>query len=64
MQKGEHVIPIPGTRTPEHLAENATAVDIKLTANDLADIEAILPAGFAQGHRYSDEQQKSVEQYC
>ena len=35
-----------------------------VSAQDLGDIKAILPAGFAQGHRYSDEQQKSVEQYC
>ncbi len=64
MHKGEHVIAIPGTRSAEHLAENVSAVDIKLSAQDLGDIKAILPAGFAQGHRYSDEQQKSVEQYC
>ena len=63
-QKGDHVIPIPGTRTPEHLAENVAAADINLSADDVRDIESILPAGFAQGHRYSDEQQKSVEQYC
>jgi aryl-alcohol dehydrogenase-like predicted oxidoreductase len=64
LHQAPHIIPIPGTRTAEHLAQNAAASDITLSAADLADIEAILPAGFAHGHRYSEEQQKSAELYC
>ncbi len=64
LSKGEHIIPIPGTRTPEHLAENAAASAITLTAEDLATIENLLPPGWAEGNRYSDEQQKSSELYC
>ena len=64
LAQGEHIIVIPGTRTAEHHAENLKASDIKLTAKDLAEIEEILPAGFAHGNRYSVEQQGSAEQYC
>jgi aryl-alcohol dehydrogenase-like predicted oxidoreductase len=64
LSRGEHIIPIPGTRTAEHLAENAEASDIQLTADDLAAIDSIFPAGWAEGNRYSDEQQKSSELYC
>jgi aryl-alcohol dehydrogenase-like predicted oxidoreductase len=64
LARGEHIIPIPGTRTAEHLAENAGASDIHLSADDLSAIEAILPPGWAEGNRYSDEQQKSSELYC
>jgi aryl-alcohol dehydrogenase-like predicted oxidoreductase len=64
LSRGEHIIPIPGTRTAEHLAENATAPDIHLSADDLAAIDSILPPGWAEGNRYSDEQQKSSELYC
>jgi aryl-alcohol dehydrogenase-like predicted oxidoreductase len=64
LSRGDHIIPIPGTRTAEHLAENAAASDIHLSADDLAQIEAILPTGWAEGNRYSDEQQKSSELYC
>jgi aryl-alcohol dehydrogenase-like predicted oxidoreductase len=64
LSRGDHIIPIPGTRTAEHLAENAAASDIHLTADDLAEIDAILPPGWAEGNRYSDEQQKSSELYC
>lgn len=64
LHQGPHIIPIPGTRTPEHLAQDAAASSIVLDAEDLAEIERILPAGWAEGNRYSDEQQKSSELYC
>lgn len=64
LHQGEHIIPIPGTRTAEHLIENAKATDIHLSADDIAIIETLLPAGWAHGHRYSDQQQNGVEQYC
>lgn len=64
LAQGDHIIPIPGTRTAEHLAENAAASDIHLSTDDIAAIESILPAGWAEGNRYSDEQQKSSELYC
>ena len=64
LAQGEHIIVIPGTRTAEHHAENLGASDIHLSAKDLAEIVAILPAGFAHGNRYSVEQQGSAEQYC
>jgi aryl-alcohol dehydrogenase-like predicted oxidoreductase len=63
LNRGSHIIPIPGTRTAEHLAENAAASNLVLTAEVMADIEAILPAGFAHGNRYSVEQQGASEQY-
>lgn len=64
LRQGGHIIPIPGTRTPGHLAETAAAADIALTEADLQEIAGILPPGFAHGHRYSDQQQIGVEQYC
>ena len=64
LHRFDHIIPIPGTRTAEHLAEDAAASDIVLTARHLEEIEAILPAGFAHGNRYSLEQQGTAEHYC
>lgn len=63
LHRAPHIIPIPGTRTAEHLAENAAASQVVLTASDMAEIETILPAGFAHGNRYSPEQQGASEQY-
>ena len=49
LAQGRHVVPIPGTKTPRHLADNAGAADIELSAADLAELDA-LPA--PQGARY------------
>jgi aryl-alcohol dehydrogenase-like predicted oxidoreductase len=38
-------VPIPGTRSPERVAENVAAALIALTADDLAQIARILPHG-------------------
>lgn len=64
LHRGDHLIPIPGTRSVAHLADNAKAASIKLTAAEMAEIEAILPCGFAHGDRYSDAQMNGVERYC
>ena len=52
LAQGEHIVPIPGTRSAAHLAELVEAEKIALTAEDLAEIERILPVGFAHGPRY------------
>lgn len=64
LHQGEHLIPIPGTRTAEHLLEWAEADRMKLDDAQLAEIENILPVGFAYGDRYSDAQMRAVERYC
>jgi aryl-alcohol dehydrogenase-like predicted oxidoreductase len=63
LHQGDHLIPIPGTRTAEHLAVNVAGAEIKLGAQDLNEIEEILPVGFAHGNRYSEAAQASVEIY-
>ncbi|MEZ5873044.1 MAG: aldo/keto reductase [Nitratireductor sp.] len=64
LDQGDHLIPIPGTRTQAHLAINASADAIRLDEGDHAEIAAILPPGFAHGSRYSDAQAIGVEVYC
>ncbi|SHI55188.1 aldo/keto reductase [Wenxinia saemankumensis] len=64
LHKGDHMIPIPGTRTAGHLAEWAGAAEVALSDADMAEIETILPIGFAHGYRYSYAQMRSVERYA
>ncbi len=64
LHRGDHVIPIPGTRSAEHLADDAAGVAIELSAAQIAEIEEILPVGFAHGDRYSDQQSVGPERYC
>jgi aryl-alcohol dehydrogenase-like predicted oxidoreductase len=63
LHQDDHLVPIPGTRTAEHLAVNVEGAEIKLSAQDLKEIEEILPVGFAHGNRYSEAAQASVEIY-
>lgn len=49
LSQGRYVVPIPGTKTPRYLADNAGAADIELSAAHLAELDA-LPA--PQGARY------------
>jgi len=52
LHQGADFVPIPGTRRLDRLEENLAAADIVLTAQELAAIEAALPAEQVQGSRY------------
>jgi aryl-alcohol dehydrogenase-like predicted oxidoreductase len=52
LAQGEDIIPIPGTKRRRWLDENIGALDVTLTAGELARIDAILPPGAAAGERY------------
>ncbi|MDN3937564.1 aldo/keto reductase [Arthrobacter sp. YD4] len=54
LAQGEHIVPIPGTKKRDRLQENLGAVDVELTAEDLARLEELAPAGVAAGGRYPD----------
>jgi aryl-alcohol dehydrogenase-like predicted oxidoreductase len=49
LARGRHVVPIPGTKTPRYLADNAGAADVELSAADLAALDAVPTP---QGARY------------
>lgn len=54
LAQDEHIIPIPGTKRRSYLEENLLAAAVKLTAQELADIDAIFPMGAAIGLRYPE----------
>lgn len=54
LTRGEHIVPVPGTRSPKRIEENAGAADVTLTKADLAAIDQILPHG-GFGARYAEE---------
>ncbi|EQC36084.1 alcohol dehydrogenase [Saprolegnia diclina VS20] len=43
LHRGDDVVPIPGTKSPARLIENAGAAAIQLSAAELAEIEAAIP---------------------
>jgi aryl-alcohol dehydrogenase-like predicted oxidoreductase len=63
LAKGNHIIPIPGTRSVVHLHELAAAMEVDMTDKIIAEIENILPLGWVYGDRYSDAQWIGPERY-
>lgn len=64
LAQGDHVLSIPGTRSPEHVRELAAGAALQLGADDLAAIGRVLPVGWAHGDRYSRDQWLGAEGYC
>ena len=58
LAQSEDVVPIPGTKRRRYLEENADAVEIELTPDDLARIDAELPP--AAGDRYDEAGMRTV----
>jgi aryl-alcohol dehydrogenase-like predicted oxidoreductase len=58
LAQGDDLVPIPGTKRRKYLEENAAAVDVELSDDDLARIEAELPS--AAGERYDEAGMASV----
>jgi aryl-alcohol dehydrogenase-like predicted oxidoreductase len=55
LSRGERVIPIPGMKRRTHLDENVAALDLELTPEELARLDAAFPVGAAAGDRYTPE---------
>ena len=62
LAKGDDLIPIPGTKRRKYLEENAAAVEIKLTPDEMAELEAAVPQEEIAGERYSLVGMKAINQ--
>lgn len=54
LAQGEDIVPIPGTKRRKYLEENAAAVKVELSLEDLAEINEAAPVGVTAGERYPD----------
>jgi aryl-alcohol dehydrogenase-like predicted oxidoreductase len=54
MARNPHIVPIPGTRRRKYLEDNAGAVNVALSAAELAEIDAAFPPDLDAGQRYPD----------
>ncbi|PCH93585.1 MAG: aldo/keto reductase [Rhodobacteraceae bacterium] len=64
LDQNDTMVPIPATRTAEHLLEWKQATEITFSEADRAEIDRLLPVGFAYGDRYSDANWVGPEKYC
>jgi aryl-alcohol dehydrogenase-like predicted oxidoreductase len=60
MAQGEDIAPIPGTKRRKYLEENAGAVDITFSIEELAVINALFPPDTAAGPRYPESMMKMI----
>src|SRR3954468_1145216 len=56
------IVPIPGTRNPDHLSENLNSIHVQLTADDLREIDGALSHIRVHGGRMNEEQMLVVDQ--
>ncbi|HVE77730.1 MAG TPA: aldo/keto reductase [Gemmatimonadaceae bacterium] len=61
LHKGPDIVPIPGTRRRKYLEENVAAADVRLTAADMAQLDAALAPGKVAGPRYGEKQMAQVD---
>ena len=61
LARGADVVPLVGARRRDRLAESLGALDVVLTADELARIEAAVPAGAAAGDRYGADQMAMLD---
>jgi aryl-alcohol dehydrogenase-like predicted oxidoreductase len=62
LAQGEDIVPIPGTKRRRYLEENVGALDVRLTPEELAKIDTILPPGAAAGPRYPERGMRTINQ--
>jgi aryl-alcohol dehydrogenase-like predicted oxidoreductase len=61
LHKGDDIVPIPGTKHRARLEENAGAIDIVLTAQDMSRLDDALTPDKVSGPRYSEERMSTVD---
>ena len=61
LAKGRHVVPVVGARTRAQLADSLGALDVVLTSEDVARLEAAVPASAVAGTRYDAHQMRILD---
>jgi aryl-alcohol dehydrogenase-like predicted oxidoreductase len=62
LAQGKDIVPIPGTKRRKYLQDNAGAVNVQLTKEDLQRLEDAFPTGAAAGERYPEHMMQLVNQ--
>ena len=62
LHRGDDIVPLVGARTRERLAEALAALEIRLDADDMARLEAAVPAAAVAGARYDAQRHAHARQ--
>jgi aryl-alcohol dehydrogenase-like predicted oxidoreductase len=55
MAKGADIVPIPGTKSPRRLEENAAAVDVRLSPEEIEELDSAVSPESVRGTRYTEQ---------
>jgi aryl-alcohol dehydrogenase-like predicted oxidoreductase len=61
LHRGDDIVPIPGTKRRSYLEENVGALEVKLTAEDIAQLNIVLPKGRPAGERYAPNMARLID---
>jgi aryl-alcohol dehydrogenase-like predicted oxidoreductase len=61
LAQGQDIVPIPGTKRIKYLDDNLAAINVRLTREELAQIDALLPLGATSGERYHAQAMKAID---
>jgi len=61
LQKGEHILPIPGTKSIAHLEENMGALEVRISDQDMQRIDELINQDTVAGPRYPDNVQPEID---
>jgi aryl-alcohol dehydrogenase-like predicted oxidoreductase len=61
LAQGEDIVPIPGTKRRTYLEENAAALEIRLSEEDLRGLDEAAPRGATAGPRYHEQAMKAID---
>jgi aryl-alcohol dehydrogenase-like predicted oxidoreductase len=61
LHRGDDIVPIPGTKRRSYLEENLGALEVKLTAEDMVQLDVLLPEGKTAGERYAPHMARFID---
>jgi aryl-alcohol dehydrogenase-like predicted oxidoreductase len=61
LAKNPSIVPVMGARTRSQLAETLGALEVRLTPDEIADLEAAVPADAVAGTRYDEHQMQVLD---
>jgi aryl-alcohol dehydrogenase-like predicted oxidoreductase len=61
LSKGEDIVPIPGTKRRRYLEENVAALEVRLTPQEAAELEAAIPEDKVSGERYAAPAMQAID---
>jgi len=55
LAKGDDIVPIPGTKSPRRLEENAAALDVTLSEDEVTELDDAISPDAVRGSRYPEQ---------